>query len=255
MLESYCINYRLVQMKSLKRILYLTLLCSLFIGTLAAQTAIKIVGTVKDVKGEPMIGVQVIPVGATQKGGLTDFDGKYALDGIPSSVKAVTFSYMGYVSQTINIKGRTQINVVLKEDNQMLDQVVVTALGIKRSQKALSYNVQELKGDVLQTNKDANFVSSLSGKVAGVTINQSSAGIGSAARVVMRGAKSIEKSNSALYVIDGVPIYSTTSKQGEGRFNSQGSTESAADINPDDIELRLRMVRLSSQQRKVRAVL
>ncbi len=223
-------------MKSLKRILYLTLLCTLAIGSLVGQTTVKIVGVVKDVKGEPMIGVQVVPVGATQKGGLTDFDGKYVLNNIPSSVQEITFSYIGYVSQTIKIKGRKQINVVMKEDNKMLDQVVVTALGIKRSQKALSYNVQELKGDVLQTNKDANFVSSLNGKVAGVTINQSSAGIGSAAKVVMRGSKSIEKSNNALYVIDGVPIYSTTAKQGEGRFSSTGSTEGAADINPDDIE-------------------
>ncbi len=229
-------NYRLVQMKSLRRILYLTLLCTLFLGTLVAQTTVKIVGTVKDVKGEPMIGVQVIPVGATQKGALTDLDGKYVLNNIPSSVEKITFRYIGYITQTVKIKGRKQINVILKEDNKMLDQVVVTALGIKRSQKALSYNVQELKGDALQTNKDANFVSSLNGKVAGVTINQSSAGIGSAAKVVMRGSKSIEKSNNALYVIDGVPIYSTTAKQGSGRFNSTGSTEGAADINPDDIE-------------------
>ena len=88
------------------------------------------------------------------------------------------------------------------EDTQTLEEVVVTALGIKREQKALSYNVQQVKGDELTTVKDANFMNSLAGKVAGVQINSGATGAGGAARVVMRGSKSITKDNNALYVID-----------------------------------------------------
>ncbi|MFK8289841.1 SusC/RagA family TonB-linked outer membrane protein, partial [Capnocytophaga canimorsus] len=128
------------------------------------------------------------------------------------------------------------INVSLKEETQQLEQVVVTALGIKRQEKALSYNVQQVNSEELTKVKDANFVNSLNGKVAGVTIQRSSSGIGGATKVVMRGAKSIEKSNNALYVIDGVPLFSTTMTQGSGRFQSSGSTEGIADINPEDIE-------------------
>ena len=112
---------------------------------------------------------------------------------------------------------------------------MVTALGIKRSEKALSYNVQKVGGENLTTVKNPNFMNSLAGKVAGVNINASSTGMGGAARVVMRGPKSITRSNQALYVIDGVPINNTS--QGEisgGAFSSQPGSEGIADINPED---------------------
>lgn len=200
------------------------------------QKTVTIKGVVKDAQGEPIVGVQVIPVGASNKSALTAAGGKYSLS-VPANVKEVIFYYLGFQKQKVKLNGRSEIDVVMRENSQVLNEVVVTALGIKRSQKALSYNVQELKGDALQTNKDANFVNSLNGKVAGVTINQSSSGPGSAAKVVMRGAKSIQGSNNALYVIDGVPIFSHASSEHEGgKFASMGATESAADINPDDIE-------------------
>lgn len=101
------------------------------------------------------------------------------------------------------------------DDTQVIDEVVVTALGIKRATKALSYNVQEVKSDDLLTNKDANFINALSGKVAGVTINSSSSGVGGASKVVMRGAKSIEQSSNALYVIDGIPMYNLSGEGGQ----------------------------------------
>jgi TonB-linked SusC/RagA family outer membrane protein len=116
--------------------------------------------------------------------------------------------------------------------------VVVTALGIKRAQKALSYNVQEIKGEELTGVKDINFMNSLSGKVAGVNINASAAGIGGATRVVMRGSKSITKDNNALYVIDGVPIFNTN-KGGldmNNEYATQPRGEGIADLNPEDIE-------------------
>lgn len=94
----------------------------------------------------------------------------------------------------------------MHEDNEVLDAVVVTALGIKRSEKALTYNVQEVAGDIVNTVKDANFMNSLSGKVAGLQINASASGVGGSTRVVMRGVKSISGNNNALYVIDGIPM-------------------------------------------------
>ena len=144
---------------------------------------------------------------------------------------------MGLVTQEISLKGQTFIKVVLKQDAKYLDGVVVTALGIKRSEKALSYNVQEIKSNALTTVKDANFINSLNGKVAGVSINKSGAGVGGATRVVMRGAKSIEGNNNVLYVVDGIPIFNTSVGEdsgimGEGRVGSEG----IADFNPEDIE-------------------
>ena len=121
------------------------------------------------------------------------------------------------------------------EDTQTLDEVVVTALGIKRATKALSYNVQEVKGDEITAVKDANFMNSLAGKVAGVQISSGATGAGGAARVVMRGMKSLTKDNNALYVIDGVPIFNTGKSGGEGLFGDMGGSDAVADLNPDDI--------------------
>ena len=126
----------------------------------------------------------------------------------------------------------------MKEDSEQLDEVVVTALGIKRAEKALSYNVQKVDQDELVRVKDANFVNSLNGKIAGVSINKSASGVGGATRVVMRGAKSIEGDNNALYVVDGIPLFNTnmgntdSGIMGEGRAGSEG----IADFNPEDIE-------------------
>ena len=127
----------------------------------------------------------------------------------------------------------------MEDGAQELGEVVVTALGIKRSEKALSYNVQKVGNDAVTTVKSANFMNSLSGKVAGVNINASAAGMGGAARVVMRGPKSISQSNQALYVIDGIPV--TGRSQGELKgdammYANQPGTESIADVNPEDIE-------------------
>ena len=100
------------------------------------------------------------------------------------------------------------------EDTQTLDEVVVTALGIKRSEKALSYNVQQVKGDDLTAVKDANFMNSLNGKVAGVNIQRSASGVGGGTRVVMRGNKSIAGQNNVLYVVDGIPIGNKADRSG-----------------------------------------
>ena len=216
------------------RIAFLVMLLGLTAPNALAQT-ITVKGVVTDATyNEPVIGATVVLVEDTSKGMLTSLDGEFTLTGVPKN-GTIRVSYVGYKTIEVPINGQTTLNIVIQEDNELLDEVLVTALGIKRSEKALSYNVQELKGDALNKLADANFVNNLNGKVAGVTINSSSAGMGSASKVVMRGTKSIDGNNNALYVIDGVPIFSTTTKQGSGQFDSNGSTEGAADINPNDI--------------------
>lgn len=145
------------------------------------------------------------------------------------------FSCLGYSSQEFTIGNRRVFDVTMQDDAILMEGTVVTALGIKRSEKALSYNVQQVNADAIAANKDANFINSLNGKVAGLNINASSSGVGGATKVVMRGMKSISQSSNALYVIDGVPMY-TSARDGGTEFASQGSTDPIADINPDDIE-------------------
>lgn len=190
-------------------------------------------GVVKDSKGEPLIGVSVVIKGTTN-GTVTDMNGKFKLNASPGDV--LEFSYIGYVTQQVTVSNASSLTIVLKEDTQALDEVVVTALGIKREEKALSYNVQQVKADKINTVKDANFINSMVGKVAGVQINSGANGPGSATRVVMRGMKSIEKNNGVLYVIDGVPMYNKSFGGEGGTMNKMAGSESAADINPDDIE-------------------
>lgn len=192
----------------------------------------RVTGRVLDELGEPLIGVNVRVEGTTT-GTITDMDGNFSLEAPAGS--ALSFTYVGYAPQQVKVTGQNAYSIRLATDAQQLNEVVVTALGIKREQKALSYNVQQVKSDQLTDIKDANFVNSLNGKVAGVTINSSSSGVGGASKVVMRGAKSIEQSSNALYVIDGIPMYNFGGG-GDTEFGSKGVTESIADLNPDDIE-------------------
>ena len=189
-------------------------------------------GRIVDSKGEALIGVTVLEKGTTN-GTITDFDGNYTLT-VSDASAMLQYSYVGYKSMEM-AAAQNVINVTMGEDTEVLEEVVVTALGIKRSEKALSYNVQQVNADDITRNKDVNFVNSLSGKVAGVNINASSSGVGGISKVVMRGTKSIMQSSNALYVIDGVPMYAGNN-QGGTEFDSKGTTEPIADINPEDIE-------------------
>lgn len=201
----------------------------------AQQTEKRITGVVNDEFGEPVIGANVFVQGTTN-GTVTGIDGDFSLN--VSEGQTIVVSFLGYTERTFTVGTQNHYNISLVEDTQALDEVVVTALGIRRSQKALSYNVQELKGEALTGVKDVNFVNSLSGKVAGVTINTSSAGVGGATRVVMRGTKSITKDNNALYVIDGVPILNSNrgGLNQNDEFANQPRGEGIADLNPEDIE-------------------
>ena len=202
-------------------------------GSLSSSSVAKVTttGQVVDAKGEPLIGVSILEVGTTN-GTITDIDGNFTLS--VNEGATLEISYIGYKTQTLPVCAKLG-QIVMKEDTEVLDEVVVTALGIKRSQKALSYNVQEVKGDALTAVKDANFMNSLAGKVAGVQISSGATGAGGAARVVMRGMKSLTKDNNALYVIDGVPVFNTGSSGGEGQYGSMGGSDAVADLNPDDI--------------------
>ena len=200
-----------------------------------AQTLKNIKGKVTDESGEPLIGVN-ISVDGSSTGTITDFDGNFTIKAAEKSILKV--SYIGYAAQIIPVSKKDFYPVVMKQDTEVLDEVVVTALGIKRAEKALSYNVQQVKGDALTTVKDANFVNSLNGKIAGVSINKSASGVGGATRVVMRGAKSIEGDNNALYVVDGIPLFNTNMGNTDSGIMGEGKagTEGIADFNPEDIE-------------------
>jgi len=193
----------------------------------------KVTGIVKDSHGESIIGASVSIPGTTI-GGITDLDGKFEIM-VPSNAQTLRVSYIGMKPQDIMLGDKTEFYIVMKDDAIIIDEVIVTALGIKRSQKALSYNAQQVSDNDLLRNKDANFVNALSGKVAGVTINASSSGVGGASKVVMRGTKGIAQSSQALYVIDGIPMFNTGGGGGT-EFDSRGATEAIADLNPEDIE-------------------
>lgn len=194
----------------------------------------KITGKVVDETGESLIGVNVSVAGSAT-GTITDFDGNFTLD--VASGATLKISYVGYKSQSVKVSDLNYYNITMASDNEVLDEVVVTALGIKKEAKALSYNVQEVSAHEIIGVKDANFVNSLSGKIAGVSINTSSSGIGGGAKVVMRGAKSISGNNNALYVIDGVPMPTLDTTQPDDQFTGMGqSGDGASMINPEDIE-------------------
>lgn len=194
---------------------------------------IKITGVVKDTAGLTLPNVSVLNKNSG-KAVITDINGLFSIDAVKGDV--LIFSSVGFLKQELTIGEETKLNVILKQESGQLEQVVVTALGIKKQTRSLTYNVQELKGEELTQNKDANFVNALTGKIAGVTINSSSSGIGGATRVVMRGTKSIKQNNNVLYVIDGIPIPNNNGGTTGGPFESQVSGEGISSINPEDIE-------------------
>lgn len=198
-------------------------------------------GTVSDEYGEPLIGVSVLVQGTTT-GTITDIDGNYTLE-IPNDEAVLEFSYIGYQKTSLRVAGASSFNIIMKEDAQQLNEVVVTAMGIERKEKSLTYATQQVKGDELMKVQDANFVNALSGKASGVTITPSAGGAGGASKILLRGNKSILGNNSPLIVVDGVPMTNNVSSQTgwEGASNlTYSSTSEGSDplslINPDDIE-------------------
>ena len=201
----------------------------------ASEKPIQVRGKVLDQQGQPIVGASVIVQGTTV-GVSTDAQGRFELEvPAPAASRVLEISYLGYETARVAVGSRTRFDVTLREAASEIEQVVVTALGIKRQEKALSYNVQQVAPSDITMVKDANFMNSLTGKVAGVTINTSSSGVGGASKVVMRGTKSILQSSNALYVIDGIPM-NNVGGGGGTEFDSRGATEAIADLNPEDIE-------------------
>ena len=196
-----------------------------------------VTGRITDDAGEPLVGAGVFVEGQPSIGTVTNFDGTYTLE-IPANAAALRYTYIGMQDAVVPVEGRAAIDIVLQVDATVLEGVVVTALGIKRSEKAVTYNVQKLDEKVFVT-REANMVNSLSGKLAGVQINATSAGAGSETKVVMRGAKSISGSNNALYVLDGIPLPTlSTTKPGDGYSIYDGaglSGDGMAMLNSEDV--------------------
>lgn len=216
----------------------------LFVGMQAALAQMEVKGTVMDSKdGTPIPGVSIVVKG-TLTGTVTDIDGKYVLP-IPAGYNELIFSFVGMLTKEEKIDGRAVINISLEDDVVGLNEVVVTALGISREKKSLGYSVQDMKGEELAKAKETNIVNSLSGKIAGVQITNSSGAVGSSSRVVIRGAGSLSDNNQPLFIVDGIPISNTDFADGDGLGGKARTTtknsgtnrgNGASDINPDDIE-------------------
>ncbi len=214
-----------------KKLLFL-IMCLLVVLQASAQNA-PLKGVVEDAAGEPLIGASVVVTG-TKTGVVTDFDGSFTLN-LPDNVKTISVSYLGYKEQTVNITGKTTVKVVLAEDGQVLGDVVVTALGIKRDKKALGYAVQEVSGETMATVKSISPLNALAGTVVGLNVSSAGSGPGGSVRLLLRGANSMTGSNEPLYVIDGIPLDNTIQNQGRaGGGIDYGNA--ANNINPDDIE-------------------
>ncbi|MGP1590274.1 MAG: SusC/RagA family TonB-linked outer membrane protein [Prevotella sp.] len=213
---------------------------SQFMNQQAQATQRTITGIVKDEEGMPMIGVSVVVKG-TGKGTVTDIDGRYTIK-VDGSRSTLTFSYVGSVPQDIVVGDKSSIDVVLKEEKTMLTGVVVTAMGIMRKESSLTYSTQKVKAEDLTKVQDPNIANSLEGKVSGITITPNAGGAGGAAKIVLRGNKSINGNSAPLIVVDGIPMTNDTrgkrGMSGDG-FEYSGMTEGAdplSMINPDDIE-------------------
>jgi TonB-dependent SusC/RagA subfamily outer membrane receptor len=193
-------------------------------------------GTITDANdNSPVIGANVFVKG-TKIGTTTDINGHFVL-GIPADAKTLTISYVGKKTEDVAVQDNGQLLFALKDDSKELSQVVVTALGVKKEQKALGYAAQQVSGDNVSTAKEANVVNQLQGKVAGVQITGSS-NLGGSSRILIRGAKSIEGQNQPLFVVDGVPLDNsnfTTTEQARGALGYDYGN-AIQDINTDDIE-------------------
>ena len=190
-------------------------------------------GTVVDTNGEPLIGVNVSVKGTTT-GTITDFDGNYTLK-VTEANPVIVYSYIGYKSQNLALGDKNVLNVTLSEDTQIIDEVVVTALGIKREKKMLGYAVQELKSDQLNKTGDPSVTSALQGKVAGLQMNTAGTGLGGSTKITIRGNSSLADNNQPLWIVDGVP-FSDNNNSDASYYGGVDRGGSAMDINPEDIE-------------------
>ena len=195
-------------------------------------------GTVLDENGKPMAGVGVI-IPTTLKGVVTDINGKYEITATPS--QELQFSFIGYKTESTKVGARTSIDVKMVVEAQAVEQVIVTALGIKRDEKSLGYAASKVSTEALASSTNSsNWLSGLTGQVAGLNIQSSNTGGGGTTRVTLRGESSTDfTNNTALFVIDGVPMHNHATQSdagGEGSLNTIDYGDGTGDVNPEDIE-------------------
>jgi len=220
----------------MKKTLFFLTLLALAIGVHAQQT---VTGTVTSaLDGSPLPGASIVLIGTTT-GAVTDADGNYSIE-LPDLNGTLAISFIGYQSAQIPVEGRTSIDVALTESSEVLDEVVITALGITRDKKALGYAVSEVSGEDMNQVKESNVINQLSGRVAGVVITQSASGPGGGSRVVIRGNNSLTGNNQPLYVVDGIPMdnsgFGSAAGTGTANYRREDSGTGISDINADDIE-------------------
>ncbi len=214
-----------------KKLTSVLLFLAMGMGVVSAQSS-KVTGKVLDENGEPVIGASIIVKGTTV-GTVTDFDGNFTLD-VPSDGKQLVVSFIGMRSQEVNVA--SNVSVRLLADTQNLDEVVVTAMGIKRERKALGYAAQDLKSDDLNKSGTTSLANAIQGKLTGVDIRQSSGAPGASAQITIRGARSFDGNNQPLYVIDGMPINTAADFDTGSSVSGANYADRSIDINPEDIE-------------------
>ena len=193
-----------------------------------------VVGTVTGTGDDlPLIGVNIVEEG-TLNGTATDVDGTYTLT-VSGPNATLVFSFIGYVSQRVPIDGQAQISVELAEDTRLLEEVVVTAGGIERKERALGYSVSEVSGEDLRESREINIANSLAGKIAGVQVTKPATGPAGSSRVIIRGVSSLGEDSQPLYVVDGIPIDNTTLGTA-GMWGGSDGGDGISAMNPDDIE-------------------
>ncbi|NNE47393.1 MAG: SusC/RagA family TonB-linked outer membrane protein [Rhodothermales bacterium] len=203
-------------------------------GVDAASAQLQVSGSVVAAEDlTPLPGVNIVEVGTT-RGASTDFDGKFSF--IASSPTAtIAVSFVGFVTQYIDLNGQTQIEIRLAEDVGMLEEVVVTAFGIERQARAVGYSVSEVGGESLRQARENNVANALSGKIAGVAVSKPASGPGGSSRVIIRGNTALQGNNQPLYVVDGIPI-DNSNLGSAGMWGGQDLGDGISSINPDDID-------------------
>lgn len=196
----------------------------------AVQQATKVKGVVSDASG-PIIGASVFEKG-TKNGAVTDLDGRFTLNVKPGATLVIT--YIGYKTKEVKAN-KSELNITIEEEDKTLDEVVVTALGIKRDRKALGYGVDEVKGESLTKAKETNVINSLAGRVPGLVVSNTASGPSGSTRVILRGSTEMTGNNQPLYVIDGVPL-DNTNYGSAGQYGGYDLGDGISGVNPDDIE-------------------
>ncbi len=219
----------------MKSLLNLFLFVFLVSATVVGQH--KITGKVTDESGEPIPGVNVIEK-ETTNGTITNVDGVFNLE-VSSDQSTLTVSFIGFKQQDIAVAGQSEINVTMISNVTDLDEVVVTALGIKREQKSLTYATQQVRGEELTAVRTDNMINALAGKASGVVVSPSTSGVGGSSKVILRGYTSIQENNQPLYVVDGIPLQNYIPQQAETGNGFGGGVDAGdgiSNLNPDDIE-------------------